>query len=188
MDMQICPEGVRVAEEGYHVRTVQSGGTVPMILLVLVLVGSTAGRAQEPRTLKSPVGPAGHLMVTPADLKWAGGPPALPPGATMAVIEGSLQSPGPFVVRLRFPTNYKIRPHWHPIAVYVTVISGTFNMGMGDELDQTKGKALPAGSITTMPALIHHFGWASEETIIQLHGVGPWDIKYANRADDQRKK
>jgi hypothetical protein len=72
--------------------------------------------------------------------------------------------------------------------VYVTVISGTFNMGMGDELDQTKGKALPAGSVTTMPAVVHHFGWASEETIIQLHGVGPWDIKYANPTDDPRKK
>jgi len=69
--------------------------------------------------------------------------------------------------------NYRIPPHWHPVKVTVTVMSGTFHMGFGDELDTGKGKTLPAGSIFEMPAKIHHFGWTSEETIIQEHGVGP---------------
>ena len=102
----------------------------------------------------------------------------LPPGAMMAVIEGSFATPGPFTVRLKFPANYRIPAHWHPVKVTVTVISGTFHMGLGDELDTTKGKTLPAGSVFEMPAKIHHFGWTREETIIQEHGVGPLSVNY----------
>src|SRR6266481_5930834 len=72
------------------------------------------------------------------------------PDASMAVIEGAFSRPGPFTVRLKFPANYRIPPHWHPVRVTVTVISGSFNMGFGDELDLGKGKILPAGSIFEM--------------------------------------
>ena len=51
-------------------------------------------------------------------------------------------------------------------------------MGFGDELDIGKGKMLPAGSIFEMPATIHHFGWTTEETIIQEHGIGPLSVNY----------
>ena len=70
----------------------------------------------------------------------------------------------------------------------MTVISGTFHMGHGDQLDTANGKVLPAGSIFEMPATIHHFGWASEETIIQHHGIGPFNMQYLNPADDPRQK
>ncbi len=126
--------------------------------------------------------------LTPAELDWTGGPPMLPPGASMAVIEGSFNRPGPFTVRLKFPANYRIPAHWHPGRVTVTVISGTFNLGLGDKLDTTKGKALPAGSIFEMPATTHHFGWTSEETMIQQQGIGPWGINYLNAADNPRQK
>jgi len=93
-----------------------------------------------------------------------------------------MTGPGPFTVRLKFPANYKIPAHWHPIKVTVTVISGTFHMGLGDTLDTEKGKALPTGSIFEMPAKIHHFGWTTEETIIQEHGIGPLGVNYLNPA------
>ncbi len=141
-------------------------------ILIAGLAASPAVYAQEPQP----------RSLTPAELDWTGAPPMLPPGASMAVIEGS------FAVRLKFPANYKIPAHWHPAKVTVTVISGTFNLGLGDKLDTTKGKPLPAGSIFEMPATIHHFGWTSEETIIQQHGIGPWGINYLNPADDPRQK
>jgi len=107
----------------------------------------------------------------------------LPAAASMALIEGSPSKPGPFTFRLKFPANYRIPPHWHPVKM--TVISGTFNMGFGDELDIGKGKTLPTGSIFEMPERIHHFGWTSEETIIQEHGVGPLSAIYLNQAHDR---
>src|SRR5262249_24630922 len=128
-----------------------------------------------------------HLMMTPADLQWAD-VPSLPPGAKVAVIQGPLNETVPFTFRLKFPADYKIPAHWHPAIEHVTVISGTLNMGTGDKLDTTKTKPLSAGSVAIMQPKTHHFGWTKDETIIQVHGVGPWAINYVNPADDPRKK
>lgn len=129
----------------------------------------------------------GHLMVTPAELKWTA-VPSLPPGATLAVIEGPMNEAVPFTVRLRFPANYRIPPHWHPVVERVTVLSGAFHMGLGDRLDPKKSKALKPGSIMIVQPETRHFGWTKEATVIQLHGTGPWAITYVNPADDPRKK
>jgi quercetin dioxygenase-like cupin family protein len=128
-----------------------------------------------------------HTMVIPGDLKWAD-VPSLPPGAKLAVIEGPLNEAVPFTFRLRLPADYKIPAHWHPAIEHVTVISGTANMGIGDQLDPTKTKPLPAGSVAIMQSKTNHFLWTKEETIVQVHGVGPWAINYVNPADDPRKK
>ena len=131
--------------------------------------------------------PAAHVMVTPGDLKWAE-VPSIPPGAMIAVIEGPMSEPAPFTVRLKFPANYKLPAHWHPAIEHVTVISGTFNMGAGDKLDTSKTQALPPGAVAIMQPKTNHFAWTKEETVVQLHGVGPWGITYVNPADDPRKK
>jgi quercetin dioxygenase-like cupin family protein len=126
-------------------------------------------------------------MVTPNDLKWAD-VPSLPPGAKVAVIEGPLDQATPFTIRLQLPADYKIPAHWHPAIEHVTVLSGTFNLGMGDKLDPTKTKALSAGSMAIMQPKTNHFAWTKEETIVQVHGVGPWAVNYVDPADDPRKK
>ena len=128
-----------------------------------------------------------HIMVTPADLKWVD-VPSLPPGAKIAVIEGTLTEAVPFIFRLRLPSGYRIPAHWHPAIEHVTVISGTFNVGMGDKLDTSRTKPLSSGSVAIMQPNKNHFAWTSEETIVQAHGVGPWTITYVNPADDPRKK
>jgi Domain of unknown function (DUF4437) len=129
----------------------------------------------------------GHVMVTPADLQWVD-VPSLPAGAKIAVIEGPLTEAVPFTFRVKLPANFKIPPHWHPAVERITVLSGTFHLGTGDAFDQAKTKALPAGSVSIMEPKMHHFVWASEETIVQLGGIGPWGITYINPADDPRKK
>jgi len=128
-----------------------------------------------------------HVMAMPADLKWVD-VPSLPPGAKIAVIEGPMNEAVPFTVRLKLPADYKVPAHWHPAIEHVTVISGTFNMGTGDKLDQSKTTPLSAGSVAIMQPKTNHFAWTKEETIIQAHGVGPWAVNYVNPADDPRKK
>src|SRR5688572_16836389 len=127
-------------------------------------------------------GHADHIMVSPKDLKW-GDVPSLPPGAKIAVIQGPMNEAKPFTVRLKLPANYKIPAHSHPGIEHVTVISGTFNMGTGDKLDQKKTKALSPGSIAIMQPKTNHFAWTKGETIVQLHGMGPWGVNYVNPAD-----
>ncbi len=129
----------------------------------------------------------GHAMVGPAELKWAA-LPSLPPGAQIAVIQGPMHESKPFIARLRFPPNYKVPAHSHPAIEHVTVLAGTFHMGVGDKLDVARTRALTVGSVAIMQAGTNHFAWTSEETVLQLHGVGPWGITYVDPADDPRKK
>src|SRR4029453_229143 len=128
-----------------------------------------------------------HQKISPEDLKWAD-VPSLPPGAKIAVIEGPLNEAVPFTFRLKFPANYQIPAHWHPAIEHVTVISGTFHMGTGDTLDQSHTKAPPPGSVAIVQPKTNHYAWTNEETVVQLHGVGPWAVTYVNPADDPRKK
>jgi uncharacterized protein DUF4437 len=128
----------------------------------------------------------GHVMVTPADLQWAD-IPSMPAGAKIAVIEGPITEAVPFTFRVKFPANFKVPPHWHPAIERVTVLSGTLHLGTGDTFDQANTTALPAGSVSIMEPKMTHFVWTSEETIVQLGGMGPWGITYVNPADDPRK-
>ncbi len=128
-----------------------------------------------------------HTMVTPSELKWSD-VGSLPPGAKLAVIEGPLNEAVPFTFRLKLPADHEIPAHWHPAIEHVTVIAGTFNMGTGNKLDRAKTQALAAGSVAIMQPKTTHFAWTGEETVLQVHGVGPWSITYVNPADDPRKK
>jgi len=123
----------------------------------------------------------------PANIKWQDGPASLPPGARIAVLEGDPAKEGFFTMRLRLPDEYKIPPHTHPKVEHVTVISGTFNLGMGDKFEQSASQEMPAGTFGFWPAGMKHFAWAKGETVVQLHGVGPWSIEYLDPADDPRK-
>jgi quercetin dioxygenase-like cupin family protein len=124
-----------------------------------------------------------HLMTSPADLNWA--PVPAIPGAQIAVIEGPLSESGkPFTARIKFPANSRVPPHWHSTVEHVTVMSGTLNMGLGDTFNDAGSRALGPGSVSIMQAGTHHFAWFGEETILQLHGIGPWTVSYVNPADD----
>ena len=159
--------------------------TVSRITLFVVL---GAGVLAVSVAANPPATESAHIMVTPGDVTWTDGPPALPAGSRVAVIEGDPKNPGLFAMRLKLPANYRIQPHWHPADEHVTVISGTFNMGMGDKFDASTGSALPVGSFAVMPAKAHHFAFTKEETVVQIHGIGPWAINYLNPEDDPRKK
>lgn len=128
-------------------------------------------------------------IVTPADVVWQPGPPTLPPGAKYFLIEGDPSKAGPLIMRLLLPAGYIIPAHFHPGAERATVISGTYNMGTGSKFNKESCKEMPAESVAIMPAGgIPHFGWASKETIIQVHIDGPLQITYVNPNDDPRIK
>jgi quercetin dioxygenase-like cupin family protein len=128
-----------------------------------------------------------HGFFNPTQLKWMDAPKALPKNAKIAVLEGDPSKSGAFTLRLKFPANYHIPPHWHPGIEHVTVISGNFYLGMGDQFNKQQSKKLPTGSFAFMPAEMHHFAYTKSPAIIQLHGMGPWGINYVNSQDDPRK-
>jgi quercetin dioxygenase-like cupin family protein len=128
----------------------------------------------------------GHIMTTAPQLAWADAP-SVAPGAKIAVIEGPLNKNVPFTFRLRLPANAKIAPHTHPAYERITVLSGTLHFAHGDTFDPGKTQPLGPGSFAIMPPGAPMFGYTREETVIQLHGMGPWGIAYRNLADDPRQ-
>ena len=128
--------------------------------------------------------PSNHVMVSPADLKWGDPPPVFEKGASFTVVSGNPGMPGIYVVRLKMPAGYKINPHWHPADEHVTVISGTFMLGMGDKFDKATMTTLPAGGYALLPAEMHHYAMAKTPVVVQVHGVGPFSLTYVNPADD----
>jgi len=155
------------------------------IFLTAAVVCLTLGAA--PAAAQLPYSGDGPTLVAPGELTWADAP-AVAPGAKIAVIEGPLNKAVPFTFRLKLPANAKIAPHTHPAYERVTVLSGTFHFTTGSTYDPAKTRALGPGSVAIMPAGTPMFGYTKEETVIQLHGVGPWGLSYLNPADDPRKK
>jgi mannose-6-phosphate isomerase-like protein (cupin superfamily) len=129
--------------------------------------------------------PAAHFHAR--ELKWQDGPPSLPPGAKIAMLEGDPAKPGPFTFRVKLPSGYRIPPHFHPVIEHVTVVSGAFSIGQGERWDDGKLVRLATGDFMHMPPGTRHFAVATGETEIQLHSTGPWGITYVNPADDPRK-
>lgn len=108
------------------------------------------------------------------DIHWKGFPGA--PGIEYIDLEGSIYSPGQFTAKVKLPAGTDTPPHIHgvPFTDRSTVISGVLHVGVGTELDKTKGTALKTGDIAFIPPGVSHYAWTEEETVIHVHGEGPW--------------
>lgn len=150
-----------------------------MIALSLCLAGAVGA--------DRPAKPAGEMGLFPAaEIQWGPGPPSLAKGAQSVVLEGDPAKEGMFTMRLRFPAGFVVNPHHHSQIEHVTVISGTLHFGMGAVFDRAKTRPMPAGSFGYWPIGMQHFAYTEGETVLQLHGKGPWTITYVNPADDPR--
>lgn len=154
------------------------------LLLVAAILPFGALAAQESPTAGAQ-SPQAHVT-TPEHLTWGPAPAILPAGARLAVLDGDPTKAGLFTMRLAMPAGYRLPPHFHQVDEHVTVISGAFQVGMGDTFDEAKLSTLPPGTFGVIPPGMHHFARADKATVIQLHGVGPWGLTYVNPADQPR--
>jgi quercetin dioxygenase-like cupin family protein len=130
-----------------------------------------------------------HVTVSPDDVQWGPASPKLPPGAQFARLVGDPSEPGePYVFRAKLPDGYSVPPHWHPMDENVTVIQGVFLLGCGERIEKTTLQELPAGSYAMLPKQVPHYNVMRGETILQFHGIGPYDIIYVDPADDPTTK
>ena len=113
-------------------------------------------------------------------------PSVFPPGAEMAVLQGDPSVAGEiFTVRLRFPNGYVIPPHTHPTDEHVTVISGTFLVGLGDTIrNDAFLPPLRRGGFITAPADESHFAKTKGRTVVQVHAIGPFQMTYVDPDDN----
>jgi len=148
----------------------------------LILVLAAAGAAVAQGTASQ------HVMSAAKDLKWGAPPPIFEQTAKFTVVSGDPGKAGLYVVRLDMPAGYKIMPHWHPTDEHVTVLSGNFALGMGEKFEESKMKTLQANGYALLPAEMRHYAMAKSRAVVQVHGMGPFQLTYVNPADDPSKK
>ncbi len=121
-----------------------------------------------------------HKIVHYGDLKWA----PIMKGCDLAPVSGNLDAEGaPFVLRIRCAAGTKVPAHWHPTDEYVTVLKGTFRVGMGEAFDEKKLGTMNTGNFTMVPKEMRHFADCPNECIVQVHGMGPFKVNWVNPAD-----
>ena len=79
-----------------------------------------------------------------------------------------------FVIRIHHDQGYVVLPHTHPRTENITVLSGEWALGMGARLDRSKLVVMPQGALGVVAPKMAHFGYAKVETILQVHGIGPF--------------
>jgi anti-sigma factor ChrR (cupin superfamily) len=121
-----------------------------------------------------------HQLVHAGELKWE----RSFMGCEHANVSGDPNAEGkPFVLRIRCPDGAKVPPHWHPTDENITVLEGNFMVGTGEVFDSSKVKPMDAGSFIFMPKTMRHFALCKGETVIQVHGIGPFKIIWINPAE-----
>jgi quercetin dioxygenase-like cupin family protein len=153
-----------------------------LLVAAILPLGALAAQTSPPAAVQ----PRQAHVLTPEHLTWGPAPAILPAGAQLAVLEGDPTKAGPFTMRLSMPAGYRLPPHFHQVDEHVTVISGAFQVGMGDTFDESKLTTLPPGTFGVIPPGMHHFARADKATVVQLHGIGPWGLTYVNPADQPK--
>jgi quercetin dioxygenase-like cupin family protein len=142
---------------------------VPAVLMLTALVALPLQAEQH-----------ANPVAMPETLKWV--EPAPLPGARLAVVQGDAGKEGLFVYRLKMPAGYRISPHLHKASENVTVLSGLFFIGSGEKFDQARGQELPVGAFLSVPPNHPHYAWVGDaETAVQVHGVGPTDLRFVRK-------
>jgi quercetin dioxygenase-like cupin family protein len=123
-----------------------------------------------------------HKIVHFGDLKWT----PIMKGCDLAPVSGDPTAEGaPFVLRIRCADGTRVPAHWHPMDENVTVLKGTFLLGIGETFDEGKLQAMNVGNFVLLPKEMRHFALCKGEMIVQVHGIGPFKNNWVNPSEVQ---
>ena len=166
-------------------------GTALLVAVVIAACSSGDGSKITAQTLTATANRSSvsnDEMDHNTQINWGPAPPVFPAGAQFAVVQGDPSVAGAiFTVRLRFPNGYILPPHTHPTDEHVTVLRGTFLVGLGENFSKDALAALKEGGFITAPANMAHFASARGITEVQVHAIGPFQLTYVHPEDDPRK-
>jgi quercetin dioxygenase-like cupin family protein len=123
-----------------------------------------------------------HKIVHSGDLKWI----PIMKGCEIAPVSGDFNADGAaFVLRIRCADGIKVPVHWHPTDENLTVLKGTFLVAAGETFDEGKLQTMNVGNFIMMPKEMRHFALCKGETIVQIHGTGPFKVNWVNPSEVQ---
>lgn len=140
------------------------------------IAGAAAANSQEKKEAEA------NKIVHFGDLKWI----PIMKGCDLAAVSGDFNIEGTsFVLRIRCADGTKIPAHWHPTDENLTVLKGTFLVGMGETFDESKLQTMNVGNFVLMPKEMRHFASCTGEMIVQVHGAGPFKVNWVNPSEVQ---
>ncbi|NUS38948.1 MAG: cupin domain-containing protein [Lysobacter sp.] len=151
---------------------------LPLALLPLALLAAPADQSAGAMASQ-------HAMADADQVKWGPGPAGLPAGAQAAVLSGHPGKAGPFTIRLKAPPGYRIGRHWHPTDELVTVLQGDFHLDMGSG-SGAHSHDFSSGGYALLPAKMQHAASTRGGAVVQVSGMGPFEIHYVDPKDDPR--
>lgn len=169
-----------------------------MGVLVVCLVLVAAGLAQTPpakqtAAAKKSEGAANGMLVMPGSEKWMDipaaalvGTPSVELGGTLklAVLQGDPMTAGhSYTLRLSCTDGTKIAPHWHPTTENVTVIKGTFLLGMGAKWNDAAMKEIPVGGFASAAPQMRHYAQCKGDSVLQVNGIAPFVVNFVGPDD-----
>jgi hypothetical protein len=102
-----------------------------------------------------------------------------PPDQRFETVSGDpAKSGAPFVIRIHAEAGYIIMPHIHPIDENIVVVKGTWAVGMGDRFNRQALEPMEVGTYALVPKTMAHFALSKTDTIVQVHGIGPFTTQW----------
>lgn len=146
----------------------------------LAVVAAVLAMACIPAVAQNKKSSERHGIVNSGDLKWT----PIISGWEIAVVSGNPDHEGEaFTIRFHGKDGVKVPAHWHPTDENITVLKGAFLVGVGERYDETQLETMSVGSFMTMPQEMRHFAKAKGDTVIQVHGTGPFKVNWVNPAE-----
>jgi hypothetical protein len=134
------------------------------VLAAVCVAAQTAGSEQ--RSADSHVVPLKPFTVVASDKR-------------IEAIHGDRTKPGePFVIRIHAEAGFVIMPHLHPVDENIVVIRGSWAFGMGEHFKKELLEPMEVGDYGFGPGKMAHFAFSKTDTVIQVHGVGPFLVKW----------
>jgi quercetin dioxygenase-like cupin family protein len=160
---------------------------IPSAVLLLSLP-MIAGCRQSPAPVDAPPDAAHGAMAAASGVTRADGGkgllehrivPLKPMTGDVELLYGDPEVAGqPFVMRIRELPGAKVPPHSHPVDEHITVVQGTWYFALGSEFKREALQELKAGSYAFAPKGSTMFAFSPEGAVVQVHGVGPFQIHW----------
>lgn len=133
------------------------------VLLILVGLSTSPGRAQQAGLAPQPV--PSHVV----PLK------EFPRNQRFATVSGDPTKSGAlYVIRIHSEEGYIVMPHAHPEDEHITVVKGSWALGVGDRFNPDALETMEVGTYGSVPKKMAHFAFSRTEAIVQVHGLGPF--------------
>lgn len=134
------------------------------------------------------VGHQGEKIIADAGaVVWQPAPAIFPSGISIACLYGDLARHEPFTLRVMMPPHSLIPLHTHNMDEMLTVLSGELDHYTGTSMKKAVSHHMASGGFVHLPVNMAHALKAGDQPVIlQVSGVGPFEMTYVDLKDDPR--